>query len=42
MASVERAEGLPPLAKGQGPDISLEQLADVAGTQQLLQQAGLL
>lgn len=42
VASVERAEGLPPLAKVQGPDISLEQLADVAGTQQLLQQAGLL
>lgn len=39
---IAQREGLPPLSKIQGPDLDLAQLSDVAGTQRLLQEVGLL
>lgn len=40
--SVEQQEGLPPLSQIDGPDLSLDQLRDLRGTQDLLMQVGLL
>lgn len=40
--SVEPQEGLPPLSEIDGPDLTLDQLRDLRGTQDLLMQAGLL
>jgi iron(III) transport system substrate-binding protein len=40
--SVERREGLPPLSQIDGPDLTLDQLSDLRGTQDLLLQVGLL
>lgn len=42
VSSVERREGLPPLSQIDGPDLTLDQLADLRGTQELLLQVGLL
>lgn len=41
-AGVAPEEGLPTLDSLQGPELSLGQLSDLAGTQQLLQKVGLL
>lgn len=35
-------EGLPPLSKVDGPDLTLDQLRDLSGTQEMLMQVGLL
>jgi len=40
--SVDQQEGLPPLSEIDGPDLSLDQLRDLRGTQDLLMQVGLL
>ncbi len=40
--SVEQREGLPPLSEIDGPELTLDQLADLRGTQDLLMQVGLL
>ncbi|MBK6763049.1 MAG: iron ABC transporter substrate-binding protein [Micrococcales bacterium] len=40
--SVEQQEGLPPLSEINGPDLTLDQLRDLRGTQDLLMQVGLL
>ncbi len=39
---VAAKEGLPPLSEVQGPDIALEELRDLQGTQELLMDVGLL
>ncbi len=40
--SVEQREDLPPLSQINGPDLTLDQLSDLRGTQDLLMQVGLL
>jgi len=42
VAGVAAAEGLPALDSLRGPDVALGNLADLAGTQSMLEQAGLL
>lgn len=42
IAGVSPAEGLPALDSLRGPDVTLGKLADLAGTQSMLEQAGLL
>jgi iron(III) transport system substrate-binding protein len=39
---VAQRDGLPPLAQIDGPDLTLDQLADLRGTQDLLLQVGLI
>ncbi len=40
--AAEPREGLPPLAQIEGPELTLDQLADLRGTQDLLMRVGLL
>lgn len=42
VASVDQKEGLPPLSEVDGPDLTLDQLADLRGTQNMLLEVGLI